>query len=74
MRFRLSNDEETVIKNLAACMSTKSPSPSVEAAFDYVGRAIARRRYGHASEWRRLASWTEKDWDRWLSAAGQVST
>ena len=45
----------------------------LEAAFDYVGRVIARRRYGHASEWRRLASWTEKDWDRWLSATGHVS-
>ena len=71
--FRLANDEEAVIKNLAACMSTKAPSPSVEAAFDYVGRVIARRRYGYCSEWRQLVSWTEKDWDRWLSVTGHVA-
>ena len=71
--FRLANDEEAVIKNLAACMSNKAPSSSVEAAFDYVGRVIARRRYGYASEWRQLASWTDKDWDRWLSATGHVA-
>jgi hypothetical protein len=68
MRFRLSNDEETVIKNLAACMSKKAPSPGMEAAFDYVGRVIARRRFGYSSEWRQLVSWTEQDWDRWLRA------
>ena len=71
--FRLAHDEEAVIKNLAACMSTKMPSPSVEAAFDYVGRVIARRRYGYVSEWRQLTTWTEKDWDRWLSATGHVA-
>jgi hypothetical protein len=73
MRFRLSQDEEVVIKNLAACMSKKPPSQGVDAAFDYVGRVIARRRYGYISEWRQLATWTEKDWDRWLAATGHVS-
>jgi hypothetical protein len=58
MRFRLSNDEESVIKSLAACMSKKAPSPGMEAAFDYVGRVIARRRFGYASKWRQLVSWT----------------
>jgi hypothetical protein len=72
--FRLAHDEEAVIKNLAACMSTKTPSPSVEAAFDYVGRVIARRRYGYVSEWRQLTTWTDKDWDRWLSGAGYVAS
>jgi hypothetical protein len=71
--FRLAKDEEAVINELAACMSKKAPSPGMEAAFDYVGRVIARRRYGYASEWRQLASWTEKDWDRWLAATDQVS-
>ena len=70
--FRLANDEEAVIKNLAACMSMKAPSPGMEAAFDYVGRVIARRRLGYASEWRQLASWTEQDWDRWLAATDNV--
>ena len=32
----------------------------MEAAFDYVGRVIARRRFGYISEWRLLASWTEE--------------
>jgi hypothetical protein len=73
MRFRLSDDEETVIKNLAACMSKKTPTRGMDAAFDYVGRVIARRRFGYASEWRQLASWTEKDWDRWLAATDHVS-
>ena len=54
--FRLSKDEEAVINELAACMSKKPPSPGMEAAFDYVGRVIARRRYGYASKWRQLAS------------------
>ena len=40
----------------------------MEAAFDYVGRVIARRRCGYIAEWQRLASWTEQDWDRWLAA------
>jgi hypothetical protein len=71
--FRLANDEEAVIKNLVACMAMKAPSPGMEAAFDYVGRVIARRRYGYVSEWRQLASWTEKDWDRWLAATDHVS-
>jgi hypothetical protein len=70
--FRLARDEEAVINELAACMSKKAPSPGMEAALDYVGRVIARRRHGCASEWRQLASWTEKDWDRWLSAADHV--
>jgi hypothetical protein len=73
MHFRLSDDEEIVIKNLAACMSKKAPSRGMEAAFDYVGRVIARRRYGHISEWQLLASWNEKDWDRWLAATDHVS-
>ena len=55
------------------CMSKKAPSPGMEAAFDYVGRVIARRRFGYVSEWRQLASWTEKDWERWLAATDQVS-
>jgi hypothetical protein len=38
------------------------------AAFDYVGRVIARRRHGYVDEWLRVATWTEKDWDRWLAA------
>ena len=46
--FRLSKDEEVVINELAACMSKKAPSPGIEAVFDYVGRVIARRRYGYA--------------------------
>jgi hypothetical protein len=71
--FRLAKDEEAVINELAACMSKKAPSPGMEAAFDYVGRVIARRRFGHASEWRQLASWTEQDWDRWLAATDHVS-
>jgi hypothetical protein len=71
--FRLAKDEEAVITELAACMSKKAPSPGMEAAFDYVGRVIARRRYGHACEWRQLTSWTEKDWDRWLAATDRVS-
>jgi hypothetical protein len=71
--FRLAKDEEAVINELAACMSKKAPSPGMEAAFDYVGRVIARRRYGYVSEWRQLASWTEKDWDRWLAATDHVS-
>jgi hypothetical protein len=71
--FRLAHDEEAVIKNLAACMSTKPPSRGMEAAFDYVGRVIARRRYGYVAEWLHLASWTEKDWDRWLDATDCIS-
>ena len=27
--------------------------------FDYVGRVIARRRYGYVSEWRQLTTWTK---------------
>ena len=73
MRFRLSDDEEIVIKHLAACMSKKTPTRGMDAAFDYVGRVIARRRYGYVSEWQLLASWTEKDWDRWLAATDHVS-
>ena len=68
MGYVLSRDEEALIKNLARSMSKKLPSRGMEAAFDYVGRVIARRRYGYVAEWKRLASWTEKDWDRWLSA------
>ncbi len=71
--FRLARDEEAVINELAACMSKKAPSPGMEAAFDYVGRVIARRRYGYVSEWRQLASWTEKDWDRWLAVTDHFS-
>ncbi len=66
MRFVLSRDEEAFIKNLAHCMSKRPPSRGMEAAFDYVGRVIARSRYGYIAEWQRLASWT--DWDRWLAA------
>ena len=73
MRYTLSRDEEAFIKNLAQCMSKKAPSRGMEAAFDYVGRVIARRRHGYAAEWQRLASWTEKDWDRWLDATECVS-
>lgn len=68
MRFVLSREEEAFIKNLAHCMSKRAPSRGMEAAFDYVGRVIARRRYGYIAEWQRLASWTEQDWDRWLAA------
>jgi len=71
--FRLAKDEEAVINELATCKSKKAQSPGMEAAFDYVGRVIARRRFGYISEWRLLASWTEKDWDRWLAATDQMS-
>ena len=62
-----------IINELATCKSKKAQSPGMEAAFDYVGRVIARRRFGYISEWRLLASWTEKDWDRWLAATDQMS-
>jgi len=68
MRFVLSKDEEDFIKNLAQCMSKKPPSRGMEAAFDYVGRVIARRRHGYIAEWQRLASWAEQDGDRRLAA------
>ena len=68
MHFVLSRDEEAFIKNLAQCMSKKPPSRGMEAAFDYVGRVIARRRHGYVGEWQQLASWTEQEWDRWLAA------
>ena len=64
--FRLAKDEEAVINQLAGCMSKRTPSPGMDAAFDYVGRVVARRRCGFACEWRQLASWTEQNWDRWL--------
>lgn len=71
--YILSRDEEVFIKSLAQCMSTKPPSRGMEAAFDYVGRVIARRRHGYVDEWQRVANWSEKDWDRWLDAADHVS-
>ena len=49
-------------------MSKRPPSRGMEAAFDYVGRVIARKRRGYVDEWQHLASWTEQDWDRWLAA------
>ena len=67
MRFVLSRDEEAFIKGLARSMSNKPPSRGMEAAFDYVGRVIARRRHGYVDEWQHLALWTEHDWDQWLA-------
>jgi hypothetical protein len=68
IRFQLSQDEETVIRKLAAAMAKRQPGASLDAAFDYVASVIARKRLGYTFDWRRLSAWTAADWDTWLSA------
>ena len=66
IRFQLSQDEETVIRKLAASTDKRPPGPGLDAAFDYVAGAIARKRLGYAFDWRRMSTWTSDDWDSWL--------
>lgn len=68
IRFQLTQDEETVIRKLAAAMAKRPPGPGLDAAFDYVAGVIARKRLGYAFDWRRVSAWTAADWEGWLSA------
>jgi hypothetical protein len=69
IRFQLSQDEETVVRNLAAAMEKRAPGPKLDTAFDYVAGAIARKRLGYPFDWRRISAWTGEDWDGWLKSA-----
>ncbi len=69
IRFQLSQDEETVIRKLAASMGKRPPGPSLDTAFDYVAGAIARKRLGYPFDWRRISTWTSAGWDSWLVTA-----
>lgn len=68
IRFQLTQDEETVIRKLAAATAKRQQGPGLDAAFDYVAGVIARKRLGYTFDWRRLSAWTIADWESWLRA------
>lgn len=71
MRFQLTQDEETVIRNLAKAVERRRTVSSLDAAFDHVAGAIARKRLGYPFDWRRIAAWSCEDWEGWLDATGR---